>query len=321
MRSRAITMLLLATAAWGSSFPLMKAIQLALAGVLPDRATWLFSSLLIAERFALGALVLWIVKPRAFAQARASEWRQGIGLGVCAALGMLFQADGLAYTEASTSAFLTQFTCALVPLAMLARYRRAPSWSVIVAVLLVLAGVAVLARFDWRAIHLGRGEVETLVGTAFFTAQIIWLGRAIFRGNDTHRVSLIMFATIALTLTPAVLLHLGHPSDLALLAHSVPIFTIFLALTLVCSLFAFLMMNHWQPYVDPTTAGIIYCAEPLFATVMALFLPAWLSGFASIAYENETMTPHLLIGGALITAANILIVVKPGTDPRDAVRD
>ena len=85
----------------------------------------------------------------------------------------------------------------------------------------------------------------------------------------------------------------------------------FLSLTLVCSIGAFLLMNRWQPHVDVTSAGIIYCAEPVFATVLALVLPVPLGSWLGVFYPNERFTTHLLIGGGLITAANILISLQP----------
>jgi drug/metabolite transporter (DMT)-like permease len=310
-RGQAILMLVLATAAWGLSFPGGKTLLAAAAGATPGRDPWFYSSLMICARFGLGALLLWLVSPRAFANMRASEWRQGIGLGFMGGFGMLFQADGLAFAEASTSAFLTQFASVLVPLLIALRTRRLPSGFVMFCVALVVAGVAVLARIDWHALRLGRGELETLIGTGFFSAQILWLGRPIFRGNHPGRVTLVMFLTIAFVLAPVVWSHTQQSSDLLVLFNSPPRAVLFISLTLVCSLFAFLMMNHWQPFVDPTTAGIVYCAEPLFATVFALFLPALLARFTGIAYLNESATTHLLVGGALITAANILISLKP----------
>jgi hypothetical protein len=75
------------------------------------------------------------------------------------------------------------------------------------------------------------------------------------------------------------------------------------------------MMNRWQPSVDATTAGIVYCTEPLFATLFALFLPAILARFHGITYANEIATTHLLIGGSLITVANLLIALKPHAPP------
>ncbi len=310
-RRLAILMLVLTTAAWGLSFPGGKALLTAANDALPGRDPWFFSSLMIASRFGLGALLLWLAAPRAFAQLRASEVRQGIGLGFCGGFGMLFQADGLAFTEASTSAFLTQFASVLVPLVIAVRTRRLPSGFVMFCVALVVAGVAVLARLDWSAMRLGRGELETLIGTAFFTCQILLLDRPVFRGNHSGRVTLVMFLTIAVILAPVVALHTQRAGDVLVLISTVPMAATFVAATLLCSLLAFLLMNRWQPFVDATTAGIIYCAEPLFATVFALFLPALLARFMGIAYANETATSNLVIGGSLITVANLLIALKP----------
>ncbi len=304
-------MLVLATAAWGLSFPGGKALLAAMALARPDRDPWFYSSLMIGARFGLGALLLWLASPRAFARMRAGEWRQGVGLGLMGGFGMLFQADGLAFAEASTSAFLTQFSSVLVPLLIALRTRRVPSLLVLFCVALVITGVAVLSRLDWHALHIGRGELETLIGTCFFSSQILWLGRPIFRGNDTGRVTLVMSLTIALVLAPVVWTHTRQPADLLVIFASIPMSALFIALTLACSLFAFWMMNRWQPSVDPTTASIVYCTEPLFATLFALFLPAWLALYTGIAYANEAATFHLVVGGALITTANLLISLTP----------
>jgi len=226
---------------------------------------------------------------------------------------MLFQADGLAFSEASTSAFLTQFTSVLVPLVIVLRTRRRPTWFVIFCVALVVAGVAVLARLDWRAMQLGRGELETLIATGFFTGMILLLDNPAYRGNHSGRVTLVMFVTIAVLLAPVVAWHAHRASDILVLTSTAPLALILAVLTLVSSLLAFLMMNRWQPFVDATTAAIIYCAEPLFATVFALFLPALLASFLGIRYANEIATSHLVIGGSLITIANVLIALKPHT--------
>ena len=306
-RGQAILMLVLATAAWGLSFPGGKSLLAATALARPDRDPWFYSSLMISARFGFGALLLWLASPRAFIQMRASEWRQGIGLGLMGGFGMLFQADGLAFAEASTSAFLTQFTSVLVPLLIALRTRRLPSVLVLFCVALVITGVAVLSRLDWHTLHIGRGELETLISTGFFSTQILWLGRPVFRGNDTGRVTLVMFLTIAVVLAPVLWMHTRQVGDLIALVASAPMSALFIGLTLICSLFAFWMMNRWQPAVDPTTASIVYCTEPLFATIFALFLPAYFARLTGITYANESATVHLVLGGALITLANVLI--------------
>ena len=108
--------------------------------------------------------------------------------------------------------------------------------------------------------------------------------------------------------------HAQSPADVVVLFARPEITAMFVSLTLVCSIVAFLLMNHWQPHLEATSAGIIYCAEPLFATALALFLPAPLGRWLGVEYANEAFTAHLLLGGGLITAANIFISLKPA-DP------
>jgi drug/metabolite transporter (DMT)-like permease len=124
--------------------------------------------------------------------------------------------------------------------------------------------------------------------------------------------ALAMFAVIAVVNAPVFVMNAHSASDALAIFASVPIFALLAGLTIFCSLVAFLMMNRWQPHMDATTAGIIYCAEPLYATVFALFLPGILAcalGLSGVA--NETMTPHLILGGSLITVANLLIAWNP----------
>jgi drug/metabolite transporter (DMT)-like permease len=312
-RGRAIVMLSLSCGAWGLSFPGGKVFMAALEQELPGRNSWVFSALTIGGRFALGALVLWLFHPRALWRTTASEWRQAIGLGLMGGLGILVQADGLTHTEASTSAFLTQFSAVLVPIYVALRDRRFPSPLTIFCVALVMTGVGILGRFDWHALRLGRGELETLISTMFFTAQILWLERPIFRGNHTGRVTLAMFAVIAAVNLPVFVFNSHAASDALAIFASVPIFALLAGLTFFCSLIAFLMMNRFQPHMDATTAGIIYCAEPLYATIFALFLPGMLAAALGLnGVSNETMTTHLVLGGSLITVANLLIAWNPG---------
>lgn len=74
-------------------------------------------------------------------------------------------------------------------------------------------------------------------------------------------------------------------------------------------------MIKWQPKIPATEAGLIYCVEPVFTAVLVLFLPAWFSAWGGFDYANERVTWHLLAGGGLITAANVLILLKPLARP------
>jgi drug/metabolite transporter (DMT)-like permease len=309
-------MLLFATIFWGVSFPVMRSIALVQKQLLPEAGSWFMSAATVAVRFGVAALLLAAWSWRTLRHMTRLELWQGTGLAVFGGLGILFQMDGLAYTHASTSAFLTQSYCVLIPLFLAARARRGPPLRVVVCTLLVMAGVAVLAQFDWRDFRLGRGELETLVGSLLFTGQILWLERPCFAPNRVCHFSLVMFAGIAAIALPVCLVSMTRPSDLLVAYGSPMVLGLTGILILACTIVAYMIMNHWQPCLPATDAGLIYAVEPLFASLFALLLPGWFGALGGFNYPNEQLTAHLLIGGGLITAANVLIQLRPAGAPQ-----
>jgi drug/metabolite transporter (DMT)-like permease len=100
------------------------------------------------------------------------------------------------------------------------------------------------------------------------------------------------------------------------MAGSPAIVSLLLALTFACTLVTFSLMNHWQRFVTATEAGLIYCAEPLWASLFSLWLPGILTFWTGAAYANEHATTRLLLGGGLITLANVGLQLRPqGTTP------
>lgn len=224
---------------------------------------------------------------------------------------MLLQNDGLHYTEASTSAFLTQFYAIMVPVAVALRHRRNPGARVWVSCVLVLAGVAILGRFDWLAMSFGRGEAETLLSSVFFMGLILCIGWSRYTGNRAAKITLVMFATQAGIFAGITGLVTPNAEALLIPWTSGPWLALTTVLTLVCTVGAFTLMNMWQPKISATEAGLLYCVEPIFGSGIALFLPAIISAWAFIEYPNETATWTLLVGGGLITIANVLIQLRP----------
>ncbi|MEO7599903.1 MAG: DMT family transporter [Opitutus sp.] len=311
--TQALLMLLVANFFWGLSFPLIKALALLHTRMFPHAGTWFSGIYTIAPRFLLATMILASVQPREFWRVNRGEVKQGLFIGLFSAAGMLFQNDGLQFTAASTSAFLTQFYAIMIPLYLAIRSRTSPRLVVWLSCALVLAGVAILGRFDWTTMSLGRGEWETLLASAFFMVQILWLEKPEFSGNRPIKLTLVMFATEAVVF--AVLACILAPDTSALLLPwTSPVWLAFTGtLTLFCTLGAFLLMNTWQPKISATEAGLIYCFEPIFGSAMALFLPGLFSVWAGINYPNEQATLNLIIGGSLITAANVLIQLRPAS--------
>lgn len=311
LRARAIFLLTVATFIWGLSFLLLEAIDRVEARVLPGMDPWLKTACAVGPRFLIAGIIIALWNHRTILAVQPKEWKQGVGLGLFTGLGLLFQVHGLQYTDASVSAFLTQVYAVLIPLWVAWHTRRPPKKSIIAACLLVILGVMVLVKLDFRQFRLGRGEIETLIGSLFFMGQILWLERPEFSANKVSRVTVIMFAVLGLGYCGAALALVPRLADLAALARSPSWIGYTLLLTGPCTLFCFTVMNAWQPKITASEAGLIYTLEPVSASLLALFLPAWLSTWSGIEYANETLTWNLIVGGVLIVAANLLVL--PGS--------
>lgn len=298
-------MLLLATVCWGLSFPVMKALVLTVAQSNPGQNHSFVTAFSLALRFGLAAVIVLVWARMRRAELTPVEWRLGAGLGLFGGAGLYFQMDALNYISASTSAFLTQFYCLIIPLWISWRNRSPLRFREWVCCALVLGGVACLSQLDWQDLSLGRGEWETLLGSAIFAAQILWLERKEFISAKPGYSTLIMFSTIAGIFSLFGLFQAGSAKDFQDVWRAPGFSWLILLLALFCTLTAYGLMNVWQRYVTATEAGLIYCAEPIFATVFAIVFPPWLSQLAKIDYTPETLTANLLIGGSAITLANI----------------
>lgn len=307
----ALLMLLFTNFLWGFSFPLLKAVAFQHELLLPGSGNWFITAMSLAPRFLLGALFMAAVSWSQLRTMTGSEWRQGLALGLTAGCGMFFQIEGLQTISASTSAFLTQFYAVMIPIFVAVRARRSPGGNVWLACALVLAGVAVLGQFDFRTFRLGRGEAETLLSSVFFMAQILLLEEKSYVGNRVKPVTTLMFGTQALMFCVLALAVAPTPGAVLMPWSSGSWLIFTLLLTGLCTVGAFVLMNTFQPAITATEAGLLYCTEPIFTSVLALFLPALLARWGGFTYENETLTWRLLAGGGLITAANLLLQLRP----------
>lgn len=301
--------LILACALWGLSFPLVKALHLEQTMRMPDAGSEFLSAWMQTARFVLGALILlpFVLRVR---RPNAMEIRQSLILAFWGGAGMVLQADGLAHTAASTSAFLTQAYCVLLPLIACARLRKAPEFRIIAATLLVMAGCAVLSGMKPGDLRIGRGELETILASVLFTFQILALENPAYHTNRGMPVTFIMCLGIAVLLAPAVALTAPSPAAMITAGASWPAFGLVAVLAVFCSVGAYLLMNHWQRRISATEAGLIYTTEPVFTAIYVMFLPQWIAGITGTGYPNELPGFSMIGGGGMILAANLLMQLK-----------
>jgi drug/metabolite transporter (DMT)-like permease len=300
-------MLFLASCLWGVCIPIMKALGTEQNILAPYAGSLSGSAASLCARFGMAALVVLMVARRSPFAVNATEWKHGILLGGLTAVSMFIQVDGLNYTSASTAGFLIALYCVLVPVLSWAMGKRRMTVVLFFCCALVLAGMVVLTGFDPRTISLGRGEWENLGAACLFAGQILWVDRVPRKSVDASRLTFVLCASVSLACLLALaclpgglpVLYAAHASPRALLL------TLFLAL--LGTTLPFLIMNRFQSMVGPVAAGFIYCIEPLTAALGAFWLPELLVRDPAL-YANEMVTLRLAMGGALILAANLLLL-------------
>jgi drug/metabolite transporter (DMT)-like permease len=310
---QARALLIGSTVFWASSFPLMRSLELAQKEHTPNSPDAGTACLNMAVRFGLAALLLLPFYLRHLGNISFREWSQAIGLGLFAGIGLYLQTLGLAWTDASVSAFLTQLYTLIVPLIVAVRDRSAPSLRVIVACVLVLTGVAVLSPGLLTHFTLGPGSLIIILSTGFLACQIVWVERPLYVDNRSGLVTLLMFAIMSGIFFLAYFVSGGSAALAGQLFATPDVWGLMLALILFCTVINFWIMNAWQRCVSATEAGLIYCLEPVIATVISAFFPGWISRWAGIHYANEALSWTLLLGGAMILAATILVATEKRT--------
>ncbi len=283
---------------WGATFVQIKQ---AVARIQPQ---WFNSA-----RMTVAFLCLAIAYRGHWRRITPAAWLAGTGAGACMAAGYFFQTQGLVFTSATNSAFLTALVVVLVPfLASIPGLRAAgaalPAWPAWAGAGLAFLGVALLttpARTPWLHLlrTLNRGDVLSICCAVAFAAQIIVLDRSArridFQQLTLLQVGFAMLLLIAgawLTEPPAPhaaarLLSPGSPL-------TQPVVLIAIAVTgVLATALAFSIQTWAQQVIPATNIGIIVTLEPVFA---------WLTAFVVL---HERM--HLRSGlGALLVLTGIL---------------
>jgi drug/metabolite transporter (DMT)-like permease len=313
MRERARLLLISATLFWGLTFPLVRGFELAQLAHVPGMPVQALVCADVAMRFGLAALVLLPLAARHVLHITRREWMQAIGLALLAGMGLYLQTLGLIWADASVVGFLTQLYTLIVPLIVALRDCRWPSRRVVLSCGLVLAGAALLSPDFLSHFRFGPGELVTILSTGFFAGQIVWVERPIFAENRAVLVTMLMFALLGVMFGAGYAGQSGSAAQLGQLFAPAAVWQMFLVLLFPCTIFTFLIMNAWQRWVSATEAGLIYCIEPVIAAILAGFLPGWISRWAGIAYANEPLRATLLVGGALIVSATVLVATEKRT--------
>lgn len=273
----AFTALLGMTAAWGSTFFMIKDIVLR----IPPTD-------LLAVRFAVASVALVLVAGRRLRMPRAILLR-GVALGLLYGVAQILQTVGLAHTAASVSGFVTGLYVVITPLlGALVLHSRIPptTW---LAAGLAAAGLGVLSL---NGLSLGYGEALTLASAFIYAAHIVALGRL---GDPTRTLALAAVQMVVITL---VCLVAAIPGGIQL-PHTGTDWLIVLYLALVAGALCMFLQTWAQAHIDASRAAVIMAMEPV-----------WAAAFA-VALGGEKITVRMIIGGLAILAAMYLVELAP----------
>ena len=295
-RRLASVMLLIASLFWGLGFTWSKQLgdAINLAAKLPTSDA-LGPTALLAGRFVV-ASALWLA---IFPQARRGWSWKSVGrgglIGGLMWVSVEVQHLGLARSNAATVAFLTNLTVVFVPLILAVWFRRWPHPSLAAAVVVAVAGIALLPAGGYG--NLSGGEWLGAACAIGFSLEIIALG-ALTPHDSPYRLTAMMFITCAiLSIATTAALPGATGIDPAPLL-TPPVVAGFVLLTVLVTCVAYGLMYLYQPRLDPSRAAVIYLSEPVFAAAFA-----W-------AVMGETMTPAALCGAGLILVANLIAEVR-----------
>ena len=277
------------TVAWGATFVVVQnAVE-----VMPV-ADFLF------WRFALAALLLALVNPRALRRLSRQDVRRGLWLSLILAAAYLLQTVGLQYTAASVSGFITGMFLVFVPLISAALFRRRVPASAWVAVALATFGLAALGL---RGFALGYGELLTLLCAFGFAMHLVLLAEW-SRPATAYGLTVLQLAGAAAVCGAAGLLdgEMEAPP-------SAELWWIVAFMAVVATMLAYLIQTWAIPVVGPVRGALILTGEPVFAGIFGVLL------------AGDAVTVRTVVGGACILGAMLLVELAPRRGaPEDAVR-
>jgi drug/metabolite transporter (DMT)-like permease len=283
--------LLSMTAAWGSTFFMIKDVVTRI-GVID----------LLTVRFAIATLGLALIAGRRLAMSRRTVGR-GAVLGLLYGFAQILQTTGLAHTAASVSGFITGLYVVATPLlgAIILRSRIAPTtW---VATGLATLGLGVLSL---NGFTIGYGERLTLCSAVIYAGHIIALGRLREPGTALC-LSEVQMAVITMVCGVAALWPAGGSGIGIQLPGSAKDWLIVIYLALIAGALTMVLQTWAQARVEASRAAVIMAMEPV-----------WAAAFA-VALGGESITARMIVGGMAIFGAMYLVELAPARRSEESV--
>ena len=216
----------------------------------------------------------------------------GILTGFIYYLTMVFQTYGLQTTTAGKAGFITGLSTVMVPFITWFLYKRRVKYTIWIAVVLSVIGMALLLLKNESGIIIG----DLLVlGCAVFCAIFIVLNDKNVRIFDVYLYTIIQLMTLTLLcFTSSLILRESYD----IFSNQLDFWLIMLYMGFGATSLTFIFQNWGQKHQNPSQTAIIFTLEPVFAALFGFLI------------GNEILTLFNWIGMGLIFIAILITVLK-----------
>ncbi len=219
---------------------------------------------IIAVRFLIATVLLYVVYFKQVRQITAEEWKNGTVLGVLLYLVFALLIVGLQYTTPSVNAFLSSLPAVIVPFILWCFFHKKPDRSCFMAAGMTFLGIVVLS--DTSSLQGGLGMLLSFSSSVAFAFQMTFMDKFLRKGNAL-RLALVEHMTVLVLASVVV-----FAQQRQFPAVTLPALKYFLLLGVICTAVYFVLQSVGQQYTKPSSAAIILTTESVFASITAAVL-------------------------------------------------
>ncbi len=270
-------MLLLVTFFWGVTFPVVK-VALGYIGPGP----------FLALRFLAATIMMAFFVRRGKGFLSPTNIKHGMVAGFLLFIGYYFQTVGLEYTSAAASGIITGAYVVILPLMSYLYLKTKVSRVDLFSSIIAFGGLILMSIGSLSNLGTELGDLLTLICAVGYALQIAYVSKHSRNINSStftfYQIAAVtIFSTISIPFTP------GGLGSVNLYVAFAIIFT-----AIFGSVFGYYVSTVALIYVEPTAAGIIFVAEPIFAALAAVVL------------AHEHLGIYVILGGAVMIMAMFL---------------
>lgn len=273
----AVALLLVTTFFWGVTYTVVK-----------QAVARVDVSVFLAQRFLLAALLLVPIAAPGHRRLDRRAFARGCALGLALFATYALQTLALRITSAANTAFLSGLSVVLVPVIGVLFFGRAGGSRMKWPIALAVTGLFLLCtNGSWQ---LNEGDALAAICAVCISLHLLLTGR--FAGESdvawltTVEIGVVALCSLGWALLAGEEVFLWRPFLLRPLVFCV----------LFATIFAYLAQTFTQRYLSPTQTVLIFCLEPVFATIWA---------YAAL---GERLALRGAAGAVLILAAMLLAV-------------